>query len=496
MVNLGIKSRLKQGVDLIAKAVGCTLGPKGSNVLIQGDRGLITTKDGITVADHVTSDDPVVAMAIEAIRTASFRTNKVAGDGTTTSVLLAKSFFDKGMDMVESGRPAIEVKRELDTYVKSTSDRLALLSKVANHDKIKDVATIAANNDEEVGKLVADAFDRVGNSGIVECSSSLNSNSYIEFTEGFRLDRGFYEASMYLNIDVHKIVMENPFIVLYNGKINNAQELVAPILQKAKDERRPALFLTKEIDNNVLKIIGLNLAQGVQAMVVIVPGYGEAQNMTFKDLGVYCKSAVITPASLLKYSYKDLGSAKKVIIRSGQCVIEGGAGEGEFSKDDVQSEVEGVRESTYNEGKAEQRLKRASTKLATVFLGAKSELEMKEKMFRAEDAICAVKCALDGGILPGGGNALKAADFMTDNKFNGCASVIHETLNGKPFFRITDKFDFNKGVNRLTDKYEDDLIKAGVVDTTKGVVTALESAGSVAGMLLLTEVCITEDKNK
>lgn len=500
MVKLDNVKKIRSGAKLMADAVGCTLGPKGYNVMIQTARDLTTTKDGVTVASEVHSSDYIEQMVIDALRNASFRTNKEAGDNTTTSILLSNVFLQRGLDLIEKGLSPMKVKQALDEYVKEAIlDIQSLVKKVylSEIDKINSVATIAANNDIVIGSKVSMAFSAVGVNGAVETTSSGKTATEIVYTEGMRLDRGFKEAEMYMPIGASKVTLKNPYILLYNGKVDNFQAHLQIVMQRAIADQRPLLVIVKEVDNQIYKTLSMNKVQGKGEVYVInAPGFGESMTAAFADIASYVKGTVLIPGQAVKVS--DLGSAASVILRPMQTVIEDGAGANEFNATNVNDSL--ISASTYNEDAIAKREKRSATKLAMIMVGAGSEIELKDKLFRYDDAIRAVQCALTDGILPGGGNALKYVDSISDSLFKGCLSCIHNILystSKKGFLSLFGtSIKFNEGINLVTGRYEKDLIKAGVVDTVKGIVTALDSAGSVAGTLLLTKVCIYNENVK
>lgn len=504
MVQLDNVKKIRSGSQLMADAVGCTLGPKGYNVLIQTARDLTTTKDGVTVASEVHSSDYVEQMTIDALRNASFRTNKEAGDGTTTSILLSNAFLQRGLDLIEKGLSPMIVKQSLDNYVsEAIADIQSLVKKVYLNemDKITSVATIAANNDIVIGSKVSMAFSAVGINGAVETASSGKTATEIVYTEGMRLDRGFKEAEMYMPIGSSKVTLKNPYILLYNGKVDNFQAHLQIVMQRAIADQRPLLVIVKEVDTQIYKTLSMNKVQGKGEVYVInAPGFGESMTAAFQDIASYVKGAVLIPGQPVKHDH--LGSAASVILRPMQTVIEDGAGANEFNGSNSSDSL--ISTSTYNEDAIAKRESRSATKLAMIMVGAGSEIELKDKLFRYDDAIRAVQCALTDGILPGGGNALKYVDSISDSLFKGCLSYIHNTLystSKRGFFKrffaaFGNSIKFNEGVNLVTGRYEKDLIKAGVIDTVKGIVTALDSAGSVAGTLLLTKVCIYNENVK
>lgn len=498
MVKLDVRDKIRSGSSLLAKAVGCTLGPQGSNVLIDGYRGLITTKDGVTVAAEVHSDDPVEQMVIDSMKGAALRTNSIAGDGTTTSVILADAFLQRGLDLVEKGESPMEVRKSLEHYVNVAKLWLSGLSlkidlKEDEKDSLISVASMAANNDSQIGQTIVEAFLNVGKSGVVQVRKSGGTKTHIEYTEGFRLDKGFHESAMYMNIAEKSLVFEEPLIYVCNGRIATMQENLTNLLNYAHANKKSVVIFAKEVDKNILLALDMNKSRGIaDSMVVYPPGYGEAQAAAFKDIAVFCGANVKLPGETI--SVTDLGTAKKITIKSDQTVIEEGAGEQNLT---VESIGEKSIEATYREGEFDQRKERVSTKLATIFVGGTSDMEVEESIARYEDGMCALKCAVEEGILPGGGNALKCVDEFANSpgEFKGCLSQISNILSKNDSFgQKIKKFKLNEGLNRLTGKRVSDLMKSGVVDTVKGLTTAVESAGSIAGMLLLTEVCIYQER--
>lgn len=512
------RDRMKRGVDALANAVKVTLGPKGRNVVIDKKYGAPhITKDGVTVAKEVELKDPIENMGAQMVKEVASRTADIAGDGTTTATVLAQAIIAGGMKNVAAGANPMDVKRGIDKAVKVVTDELKKLSREVGSDneKIKQVATISANNDETIGALIAEAMKVVGNDGVITVEEAKGTETEVKTVEGMQFDRGY--LSPYFVTDAEKMIaeMENPYILIYDKKISNLQELL-PVLEPVAQSGRPFLIISEDVDGNALAALVVNrLKAGLKVAAVKAPGFGDRRKAMLEDIAILTGGTVISEERGFKLENTTidmLGTCEKVEIDKDNTTIINGAG----AKEDIVARTNQIKaqiESTtsdYDKEKLQERLAKLAGGIAVLYVGAASEIEMKEKKDRVDDALAATRAAVEEGIIPGGGVAYIRAAQMLDPKMGenedevtGIAIIkraIEEPLRqiianaGGEGAVIVQKIREGKddfGYNARTEKFEN-LIAAGVIDPTKVARIALENAASVAAMLLTTE-CVIAD---
>lgn len=506
------RQNLKEGVDIIANAVKATLGPKGRNVVIETMYGTPhITKDGVTVAKAIDLKAPVQNLAAQIIKQAAAKTVQQAGDGTTTAIVLAQAIYNEGYKLIQTGvTTPIELKRSIDKIVPSILQTLKEMSIPITGDsvKIQQVASISANNDEEIGKLIASAFEAVGEHGVVHVEEAKMTDTYVEMTQGAKIDRGYVSPYFITNPAKLTCELDNPLILLYDKKLRAAQDIV-PALTLAAKQNRPLLVVAEEIESQALSLLIVNKMRGIQVAAVRAPAFGERRGKVLEDLAILTGAELISESkgrSLDKVSNSDFGQAAKVIISRNDTTIIKGAGKPELITkriQDIIAETE-ITESGYEVEKNKERVAMLAGKAAVLYVGAATEIELKQKKDRVDDAIQATQAALKHGIVPGGGtvflqisseleaynevghkvlaNALKAPIV--------CICQNAEVVPGVVIFNILE--NGYKGYNANTNKYGD-MIEEGIIDPTLVLIVALENAVSVATMLLLTEVTITNN---
>jgi chaperonin GroEL len=512
------RDRLKRGVDALANAVKVTLGPKGRNVVIDKKYGAPhITKDGVTVAKEIELKDPIENMGAQMVKEVASRTADIAGDGTTTATVLAQAIIAGGMKNVAAGANPMDVKRGIDKAVKVVTDELKKLSKEIGSDteKIKQVATISANNDETIGSLIAEAMKVVGNDGVITVEEAKGTETEVKTVEGMQFDRGY--LSPYFVTDAEKMIaeLENPYILIYDKKISNLQELL-PVLEPVAQSGRPFLIISEDVDGNALAALVVNrLKAGLKVAAVKAPGFGDRRKAMLEDLAILTGGTVISEERGFKLENTTidmLGTCEKVEIDKDNTTIINGAG----TKEDIVARTNQIKaqiESTtsdYDKEKLQERLAKLAGGVAVLYVGAASEIEMKEKKDRVDDALAATRAAVEEGIIPGGGVAyIRAAQALdpkmgeNEDEVTGIAIIkraIEEPLRqiianaGGEGAVIVQKIREGKddfGYNARTEKFEN-LIAAGVIDPTKVARIAIENAASVAAMLLTTE-CVIAD---
>ncbi len=519
LVHYDIEARdaLKRGVDKLADAVKVTLGPRGRNVVIEKSFGGPTvTKDGVTVAKEIELDDKVENMGAQMVKEVASKTSDNAGDGTTTATVLAQAIVSAGLKNVTAGANPMDLKRGIDKAVDAIVASLAELSQeIDDRNEIAQVGTISANNDEFIGNLIADAMEKVGKDGVITVEEAKGTDTSLETVEGMQFDRGY--LSPYFVTDSEKMVteLENPYILIFDKKISNMKDLL-PVLEKVVQSGNPLLIIAEDVEGEALATLVVNKLRGsLKIAAVKAPGFGDRRKAMLEDIAILTGGTVISEErgyKLENATLDFLGQAASVTIDKDNTTIVDGAGKG----DDIQARVNQIKsqiESTtsdYDREKLQERLAKLSGGVAVLYIGAASEVEMKEKKARVEDALHATRAAVEEGIVPGGGVALlrtvSAVDgieaenpdekvgfdivrravqaplrTISNNAGIEGAIVVQRVLEGEGAF----------GYNARTEVYED-LIKAGVIDPTKVTRTALQNAASVAGLLLTTEAVISE----
>lgn len=517
--NSDARELLKSGVDQLANAVKVTLGPKGRNVVIGKKFGAPQiTKDGVTVAKEVELEDNFENAGAQLVKSVASKTGDDAGDGTTTATILTQAIVTEGLKNVTAGANPMDLKRGIDKAVAKVVDHIKASAEVVgdNYDKIEQVATISANNDPEIGKLLADAMRKVSKDGVITIEESKTRETSIGVVEGMQFDRGYLSSYFMTDVDKMECDMENPYILIYDKKISNVKDFL-PILQPAAESGRPLLVIAEDVDSEALTTLVVNrLRAGLKICAVKAPGFGDRRKAMLEDIAVLTGGVVISEEkglSLDKATLEMLGTAKKVTISKDNTTIVDGAGEKEAIKDRVAQIKNEIAASTssYDKEKLQERLAKLSGGVAVLYVGANSEVEMKEKKDRVDDALCATRAAMEEGVVVGGGTTyIRAQEALKDLKgenadeqtgINIVCRAIEEPLRqiianaGGEGAVVVNKVREGKGdygYNARKDVYED-LRAAGVIDPAKVSRVALENAASIAGMFLTTE-CLIVDK--
>lgn len=510
---------LKSGVDQLANAVKVTLGPKGRNVVIGKKFGAPQiTKDGVTVAKEVELEDNFENAGAQLVKSVASKTGDDAGDGTTTATILTQAIVTEGLKNVTAGANPMDLKRGIDKAVAKVVDHIKASAEVVgdNYDKIEQVATVSANNDPEIGKLLADAMRKVSKDGVITIEESKTRETSIGVVEGMQFDRGYLSGYFVTDTDKMECDMENPYILLCDKKISNIKDFL-PILQPAAESGRPLLVIAEDVDSEALTTLVVNrLRAGLKICAVKAPGFGDRRKAMLEDIAVLTGGVVVSEKDgllLEKTTLEMLGTAKKVTISKDNTTIVDGAGEKEAIKDRVAQIKNEIAASTssYDKEKLQERLAKLSGGVAVLYVGANSEVEMKEKKDRVDDALCATRAAMEEGVVVGGGTTyIRAQEALKDLKgenadeqtgINIVCRAIEEPLRqiianaGGEGAVVVNKVRESKGdygYNARKDVYED-LRAAGVIDPAKVSRVALENAASIAGMFLTTE-CLIVDK--
>ena len=517
--NTEARELLKKGVDQLANAVKVTLGPKGRNVVIEKKFGAPQiTKDGVTVAKEVELEDKFENTGAQLVKSVASKTGDDAGDGTTTATILTQAIVTEGLKNVTAGANPMDLKHGIDKAVAKVVEYIKANAEVVgdNYDKIEQVATVSANNDPEIGKLLADAMRKVSKDGVITVEDSKTRDTSIGVTEGMQFDRGYLSGYFVTDTDKMECVMDDPYILIYDKKISNLKEFL-PVLQPAAESGRPLLVIAEDVDSEALTTLVVNRLRGsLKICAVKAPGFGDRRKAMLEDIAILTGGVVISEEKGLKLeqaTLEMLGSAKKVTVNKDNTTIVGGAG----SKENIQERVNQVKneiantKSSYDKEKLQERLAKLAGGVAVLYVGANSEVEMKEKKDRVDDALCATRAATEEGVVVGGGTtyirAQKALEgLIGDNAdeqtgINIVRRAIEEPLRqivanaGGEGAVVVDKVrqgEGDYGYNAREDKYED-LRKAGVIDPAKVERVALENAASIAGMFLTTE-CLIVDK--
>jgi chaperonin GroEL len=516
------RDRLLRGVNQIAAAVASTLGPRGRNVLIEKSWGAPTvTKDGVTVAKEVELENKLENVAAQLVKEAASKTSDVAGDGTTTATVLAQAIFREGLKLVAAGASPIELKRGIDKAVATVIEELKKLSKpTRNRSDIEQVGTISANGDREIGKILADAMDKVGKEGVVTVEENKSMDTVLDVVEGMQFDRGYLSPYFVTDAERMEAVLDDPLILLVEKKISAMRDIL-PLLEQVARDGKPLLIVSEDVEGEALATLVVNRIRGtLRCAAVKAPGFGDRRKEMLRDIAVLTGGQVVAEELGIKLealTIKDLGRAKKVVIDKDNTTIIDGAGK----RPDIEGRINQIRKqiedttSDYDKEKLQERLAKLAGGVAVVKVGAATEAEMKEKKARVEDALHATRAAVEEGIVPGGGVALLRAQAslsglekgLSEDQRSGVAIIersleaplrmiaqnagtdgsiaVERVKNGKGAF----------GFNAATEVYED-MVEAGVIDPTKVVRSALQNAASVAGLLLTTEAVVTEKPAK
>ena len=505
-----------EGVNQLANAVKVTLGPKGRNVILDKKFGSPTiTKDGVTVAKEIDLKDPLENMGAQMVREVASKTSDIAGDGTTTATVLAQAIYRQGAKNVVAGANPMEVKRGIETAVETVVDVLRSMSTSVSGDMIAQVGMISANNDSTIGAIIAKAMDKVGKDGVITVEESRTLETELEVVEGMQFDRGYLSPYFVTDAERMETVLENPIILIHEKKISSMKDLL-PLLEQVAKLSRPLLIVAEDIEGEALATLVVNKLRGtLQGAAVKAPGFGDRRKAMLEDIATLTNGKAITEDLGLKLEnirVEDLGTAKKVTIdKDNTTIIEGGGAsaaiEGRVKQ--IRAQIEETT-SDYDREKLQERLAKLVGGVAVIKVGAATETEMKEKKARVEDAMHATKAAVEEGIVPGGGVAmLRAASALDDLTLEGDQQIgvnILKRALEEPMRWIAQNAGFEgsivvqkvrgaktsaEGFNAQSEVYED-LVKAGVIDPTKVVRTALQNAGSIASLLLTTEALVAE----
>src|SRR5574344_2100727 len=514
------REQLKQGVDQLANAVKVTLGPKGRNVIIEKKFGAPQiTKDGVTVAKAVELEDHFQNTGAQLLKSVASKTGDDAGDGTTTATILTQSIVNVGLKNVTAGANPMDLKRGIDKAVAAVVEHIKKSAEKVddNYDKIEQVATVSANNDPEIGKLIADAMRKVSKDGVITIEESKSRDTYTNVVEGMQFDRGYLSGYFVTDADKMECTMDNPYILLYDKKSSNIKDFL-PILQPAAESGRPMLVIAEDVDSEALTTLVVNrLRGGLKICAVKAPGFGDRRKAMLEDIAILTGGVVISEEKGLKLeqaTIEMLGSCDKATITKDNTTIVNGAGDKENIKERINQIKAEIKNSTsdYDKEKLQERLAKLSGGVAVLYVGAASEVEMKEKKDRVDDALCATRAAIEEGIVPGGGVALIRAIESLENLEGENADettgikIVMRAIE-EPLRQIvenaglegsvvvekvrTQKGDF--GYNARKDTYEN-LRASGIIDPAKVTRVALENAASIAGMFLTTECVICDAK--
>jgi len=515
------RNKMKKGVDILANAVKVTLGPKGRNVVLEKKFGAPSiTKDGVTVAKEIELEDPIENMGAQMVKEVASKTADIAGDGTTTATVLAQSIIGEGLKNVAAGANPMDLKRGIDKAVAKVVENLSGQSQTIGNDsrKIEQVASISANNDNAIGKLIAQAFAKVGKEGVITVEEAKGTDTTVDVVEGMQFDRGYLSAYFVTNSEKMEAELQNPYILIYDKKISAMKDILH-ILEKVAQSGRPLMIIAEDLEGEALATLVVNKLRGtIKVAAVKAPGFGDRRKEMLQDIAILTKGIVISEEQGYKLESADLsylGTAASVTIDKDNTIIVGGKGK----KEDITARVNQIKaqiESTtsdYDKEKLQERLAKLSGGVAVLYVGAATEVEMKEKKDRVDDALHATRAAVEEGIVPGGGVAyIRAIESL--EKLKGANEdettgilivkraleepirqiVVNSGIEGSIVVQKVKEGKADFGFNARTEVYEN-LLKAGVIDPTKVTRIALENAASIAGMLLTTE-CVIADKPK
>ncbi len=516
--NTTARNGLKRGVDALADAVKVTLGPKGRNVVIDKKFGAPSvTKDGVSVAKEIELKDPIENMGAQMLKEVASKTADLAGDGTTTATVLAQAIVGAGLKNVASGANPMDLKRGIDKAVISVVNELRKISRQVGNDnsKIEQVGTISANNDSAIGKLIAEAMAKVGNEGVITVEEAKGTETEVKTVEGMQFDRGYLSPYFVTNADKMEAELDSPYILIYDKKVSTMKDLL-PVLEKTAQSGRPLLIIAEDVDGEALATLVVNKIRGaLKVAAVKAPGFGDRRKAMLQDIAVLTGGTVISEETGLKLenaTLNDLGRAEKVSIDKDNTTIVNGAGnkaEIDARVGQIKAQIESTT-SDYDREKLQERLAKLAGGVAVLYVGAATEVEMKEKKDRVDDALHATRAAVEEGIVPGGGTAyIRAAAALdslkgdNDDETTGIAIIrraIEEPLRqivanaggeGAVIVQRVREGEGDFGYNARTEIFEN-LYEAGVIDPTKVSRVALENAASIAGMLLTTE-CVISD---
>jgi len=513
---------LKRGVDALANAVKVTLGPKGRNVIIgKSFGGPTVTKDGVSVAKEVELKDPLENMGAQMVKEVASKTNDLAGDGTTTATVLAQAIVKEGLKNVAAGANPMDLKRGIDKAVDAIVSDLGKQAQEvgSSSEKIKQVASISANNDEVIGELIANAFGKVGKEGVITVEEAKGTDTYVDVVEGMQFDRGYLSPYFVTNPEKMNVELDNPYILLYDKKVSSLKELL-PVLEPVAQSGKPLLIIAEDVDGEALSTLVVNKLRGALKIAAVkAPGFGDRRKAMLEDIAILTGGTVIAEESgytLENATLEMLGTAEKVTIDKDNTTVVNGAGNADMIKNRV-NQIKSQMETTtsdYDKEKLQERLAKLAGGVAVLYVGAASEVEMKEKKDRVDDALHATRAAVEEGIVAGGGVALLRAksvlaSIKAENADEATGIQIVSRAVEAPLRTIVEnaglegsvvvskvsegKGDF--GYNAKTDEYVD-MLKAGIIDPKKVTRVALENAASVAGMILTTECALVDIKEE
>ena len=519
--NIKAREELKNGVDALADAVKVTLGPKGRNVIIEKKFGAPhITKDGVTVAREIELEDPFQNMGAQLVKEVASKTGDQAGDGTTTATVLAQAIVNVGLKNVAAGANPMDLKRGIDKAVCKVVEGIKAQSVEVDDDikKIQDVARVSANNDEEIGRLIAEAMKKVKKEGVITVEEAKGTETSVDVVEGMQFDRGYISPYFVTNSDKMECEMENPYILLYDKKISNLKDML-PVLEAVAQSGRPMLIIAEDVDNEALATLVVNRLRGsLKICAVKAPGFGDRRKEMLEDIAILTNGTVISEVKGMQLSQatvQDLGTAEKVTVNKDNTTIVNGGGNSEAIAarvNQIKAQIE-TTTSNYDKEKLQERLAKLAGGVAVLYIGAPSEVEMKEKKDRVDDALSATRAAIAEGIVPGGGVAyircLPALDELkgdNDDENTGIAIIrraIEEPMRqivanagveGAVILQKVREGQGDYGYNARTDTFEN-FFETGVIDPAKVTRVALENAASIAGMFLTTE-CVIADKKE
>ncbi len=510
------RARMVEGVNILADAVKVTLGPKGRNVVLERSYGAPTvTKDGVSVAKEIELKDKFANMGAQMVKEVASKTSDIAGDGTTTATVLAQAIVREGMKYVAAGMNPMDLKRGIDKAVAATIEELKKISKPCSSAKeIAQVGSISANSDADIGQIIADAMEKVGKEGVITVEDGKSLANELDVVEGMQFDRGYLSPYFINNTDKQQAILENPYVLLFDKKISNIRDLL-PVLEQVAKASRPLLIIAEDVDGEALATLVVNNIRGILKTVAVkAPGFGDRRKAMLEDIAILTGGTVIseeTGLSLEKATLKDLGSAKRVEIAKENTTIIDGAGQAA----DIEARVKQIRvqieeaTSDYDKEKLQERVAKLAGGVAVIKVGAATEVEMKEKKARVEDALHATRAAVEEGVVPGGGVALLRArsslNLKGDNADQDAGIKIVLRAMEQPLREIVAnagdepsvvvnevvKGSGNFGYNAATSEYGD-LVSMGVLDPTKVTRSALQNAASVAGLMLTTDCMVAE----
>jgi len=519
--NEDARSAIKRGVDTLANAVKVTLGPKGRNVVLEKKFGAPTiTKDGVTVAKEIELEDPYENMGAQMVKEVASKTSEVAGDGTTTATILAQAIYREGLKNVAAGHNPMALKRGIEKAVASVVAKLKEISReTTEKTEIAQVAAISANNDDEIGSLIADAMEKVGKDGVITVEEAKSLETTLDVVEGMQFDRGYLSPYFVTDADRMEAVIEDPYILIHEKKISALKDLV-PMLEKVAQQGKPILIIAEDLEGEALATLVVNKIRGtIRGAAVKAPGYGDRRKAMLEDISILTAGRVISEdlgIKLENVTLNDLGRAKRVIIDKDNTTIIEGAG----SSEDIQGRINQIRRqidettSDYDREKLQERLAKLAGGVAIINVGAATEVEMKEKKARVEDAMHATRAAVEEGIVPGGGVALVRAAAaldsanISDETEKVGVEIVRRALE-EPLRQIARnagqedsvilakvrESEQNVGYDALRGEFND-MYKAGVIDPTKVVRVALQNASSIAGLMITTEALVAEIPEK